>query len=268
MPGRDHTEVKCGTVLDTTFSFLCTSSQTTTMKKITTLLFFVLPTLGLLAQSAEEAPEGMKLNRNLENAYYAYQARVEMVDELLADGKISVDSATAWHESLLEDFKSNLLQITLRASEKLWGETVDVDEPEVEDTAAAYAAVREANKKYADGLVDGDSDLGPRKRGKKGKLQKRQFTGTSWNIGLAPTLATLDVDQNFVDSDWLPETGGVYTIAYDIFYRQKRLGRSPLWVRSGIAWDFYGIQFGPQSYLVTDLNPAATNGGEIGRAHV
>jgi len=231
------------------------------MKKITTLLFFVLPTLGLLAQSTEEAPEGMKLNRNLENAYYAYQARVEMVDELLADGKISVDSATAWHESLLEDFKSNLLQITLRASEKLWGETVDVDEPEVEDTAAAYAAVREANKKYADGLVDGDSDLGPRKRGKKGKLQKRQFTGTSWNIGLAPTLATLDVDQNFVDSDWLPETGGVYTIAYDIFYRQKRLGRSPLWVRSGIAWDFYGIQFGPQSYLVTDLNPAATNGG-------
>ncbi|NDD19182.1 MAG: PorT family protein [Flavobacteriia bacterium] len=226
-----------------------------TMKTYSTLILLLISSSGLWAQTVDE------LNHSLENTYYMHQGKVEMVDEMLADGKISADSAASWHASLLEEFKNSLLQITMRASEGLWAETVDVDEPEVEDTAAAYAAVREANKNYADGLVDGDSKLKFGKRGKKGKLQKRQFTGTSWNIGLAPTLSMLDVDQNFVDSDWLPETGGVYTIAYDIFYRQKRLGRSPLWVRSGLAWDFYGIQFGPQSYLVTDLNPAATNGG-------
>lgn len=225
------------------------------MKTYSTLILLLISSSGLWAQTVDE------LNHSLENTYSMHQGKVEMVDEMLADGKISADSAASWHASLLEEFKNSLLQITMRASEGLWAETVDVDEPEVEDTAAAYAAVREANKNYADGLVDGDSKLKSGKQGKKGKLQKRQFTGTSWNIGLAPTLSMLDVDQNFVDSDWLPETGGVYTIAYDIFYRQKRLGRSPLWVRSGLAWDFYGIQFGPQSYLVTDLNPAATNGG-------
>lgn len=95
------------------------------MKTYSTLILLLISSSGLWAQTVDE------LNHSLENTYYMHQGKVEMVDEMLADGKISADSAASWHASLLEEFKNSLLQITMRASEGLWAETVDVDEPEV-----------------------------------------------------------------------------------------------------------------------------------------
>ena len=222
-----------------------------TMKRLVTLVSFFLAFTSF-AQSNDDETK-VSLFTNIENAYVMYQARLDIVNEALEAGAITKDSAQAWEFDLKENFQSDLMRYTVKAGDQLWvedGEEASV-EPE-EDIASAYAAVHEANKAQSEWI----EEVGEPKNDTKGKWKKRKrnFTGSGLNIGVA-ALTTLDLNQDFVPSDWLPETGGVGVISWDLFFHQRRLGRSPLWLRSGLTLDFYNVDFGTHAYLTTDLIP-------------
>ena len=227
------------------------------MKRLATLAAFFFLALSSSAQTSDDDGAKVHLFANIENAYYSYQARLDIVTEALEAGAITEDSAQAWKLQLMENFQERLMEIAVDAGDQLWAEDVEEDvavELE-EDTASAYAAVREANKAQGEWIEQvGEPDNDPKGKWKK---RKRKFTGSGMNIGDSPYLMTLDANQDFIPSDFLPETGSVSTVSWDVFFHQRRLGRSPLWLRSGLTWDFYTVDFGTHTYLTTDLIPGA-----------
>ncbi len=230
------------------------------MKRLATLASFFFLALTSYAQSTDDGEAKVHLFANIENAYYSYQARLDIVNEALEAGAITEDSAQAWKLQLMENFQERLMEIAVDAGDQLWAEDSEEAGDEVvveseEDTASAYAAVREANKAQGEWIEQvGEPENDPKGRWKK---RKRKFTGSGMNIGYAPYLMTLDANQEFVPSNFLPETGSVSTVSWDVFFHQRRLGRTPLWMRSGLTWDFYTVDFGTHTYLTTDLIPGA-----------
>jgi hypothetical protein len=226
------------------------------MKHLATLASYFFLALTSFAQTTDDSEAKVHLFANIENAYNSYQVRLDIVNEFLEAGAITEDSAQAWKWQLMENFQERLMEIAVDAGDQLWsedGEEASV-EPE-EDTASAYAAVREANEAQGEWIEQvGEPDNDPKGTWKK---RKRKFTGSGMNIGFAPYLMALDANQEFVPSDWLPETGTVSTVSWDLFFHQRRLGRTPLWLRSGLTWDFYTVDLGTHTYLTTDLIPGA-----------
>ena len=228
------------------------------MKRLATLASFCFLALTSLAQTTDDGEAKVHLFANIENAYYSYQARLDIVNDALEAGAITEDSAQAWKQQLMENFQERLMEIAVDAGDQLWaeddedaGEEVSIESKE--DTASAHAAVREANKAQGEWIEQvGEPENDPKGRWKK---RKRKFTGSGMNIGNAPYLMALDANQEFVPSDFLPETGSVSTVSWDVFFHQRRLGRTPLWMRSGLTWDFYNVDFGTHTYLTTDLIP-------------
>ncbi len=226
------------------------------MKQFTTLAalcFFALP---MLAQSTEDKEAKIHLITNIENAYDSYQASLDKVNDSLEAGEISEIHAKSVKLNLMVKFQERLMEIAEDAGDQLWSEEDSVEESSaLEDTASAYAAVREANNVHSEWIEQvGEPDNDSKGKWKK---RKRKFSGSGMSFGIAPNLMALDANQEFVPSNWLPETGGVSVVSWDVFFHQRRLGRSPLWLRSGLTWDFYNVDFGTHTYLTTDLIPGA-----------
>ena len=115
------------------------------MKRLATLASFFFLALTSFAQSTDDGEAKVHLFANIENAYYSYQARLDIVNEALEAGAITEDSAQAWKLQLMENFQERLLEIAVDAGDQLWAENDEDAGDEVsieskEDTASAYAA--------------------------------------------------------------------------------------------------------------------------------
>lgn len=88
----------------------------------------------------------------------------------------------------------------------------------------------------------------------KFKKLRRLFFTSGLTFGYAQDLMIKNLNNRFVTSNWLPETGQVGRVSWDILSIQRRLGRSPFWIRSGINYDYYSIDFGNNAYINPNAN--------------
>jgi hypothetical protein len=217
------------------------------MKRLATLAFFFGIVLNGFSQSTNPDGDKDSFVTEVQASYDAYQVKLDEVNQQLEEGKISAEMALELKSELHIGFQEQLALLAENAGEQLWGQEEEMlestsENPTFEDEVA--------NLNLEPGTIDFSGNPVKVKPWKK-----RKFTGSGLTLGIGNRLMALDVNQEFVPSDWLPETGDVGVVTWDLFFQQRRLGRSPLWIRSGLTWDFYTVDFGTQTYITTDLVP-------------